>query len=54
MSDAIADNVVIKGVEFYIIQFPTERKTIAVNVDNYPTHHHAAKEMVNHVRGTRN
>ena len=34
VSDAIADYIVIDGVSFYILQFPTENKTLSLNLDN--------------------
>jgi len=34
VSDAIADYIVIDGIQYYILQFPSEDKTIALNVDS--------------------
>jgi len=34
IADAIADYIVIDGIQFYIIHFPKEERTIAVNIDN--------------------
>jgi len=34
VDDAIADYIVFDGIQFYILQFPTEGRTIAVNIDN--------------------
>ena len=35
INDAIADLVAIDGIEYYILYFPTENRTIAINVDNW-------------------
>jgi len=34
VADAIGDYIVIDGIQFYILQFPKEQRTIAVNIDN--------------------
>ena len=34
LSTALADFIVLGGVEFYILQFPDDGKTVAVNLDN--------------------
>jgi hypothetical protein len=34
ISDAIGDYVTLEGVQYYIMQLPSERKTVALNLDN--------------------